>query len=153
MDEKWPYATRWAAHVMCSSSLCHGSLRGEDQGYLLGVGAPSRPVCSAQVWVNYQNYNLGATPKVRALMEFSGNQLRAARALLGLDQETLAKHIGVSDNTIRNMEACGAHLVRGFASTRAKVHRALEALGIEFTNGNEPGVKLRVRAKGKSKCP
>jgi transcriptional regulator with XRE-family HTH domain len=84
-------------------------------------------------------------------MEFSGNQLRAARALLGLDQETLAKQIGVSDNTIRNIEARGAHLVGGFASTRAKVHRALEALGIEFTNGNEPGVKLRVRAKGKPK--
>jgi transcriptional regulator with XRE-family HTH domain len=86
-------------------------------------------------------------------MEFSGNQLRAARALLGLDQETLAKQIGVSDNTIRNMEACGAQLVRGFASTRAKVHRALEVLGIEFTNGNEPGVKLSVRAKGKPKRP
>jgi transcriptional regulator with XRE-family HTH domain len=86
-------------------------------------------------------------------MEFSGNQLRAARALLGLDQETLAKQIGVSDNTIRNMEACGAHFVRGFASTRAKVHRALGALGIEFTNGNEPGVKLSVRAKGKPKRP
>jgi transcriptional regulator with XRE-family HTH domain len=86
-------------------------------------------------------------------MEFSGNQLRAARALLGVDQETLAKQIGVSDNTIRNMEACGTHLVRGFASTRAKVHRGLEALGIKFTNGNEPGVKLSVRAKGKPKRP
>jgi transcriptional regulator with XRE-family HTH domain len=82
-------------------------------------------------------------------MEFSGNQLRAARALLGMDQETLAKRIGVSDNTIRNMEASGAEPVGGFASTRAKVHLGLEALGVEFTNGNEPGVKLRVRAKGK----
>jgi transcriptional regulator with XRE-family HTH domain len=82
-------------------------------------------------------------------MEFSGNQLRAARALLGMDQETLAKRIGVSDNTIRNMEACGAESVGGFASTRAKVHRGLEALGVELTNGNEPGVKLRVRTQGK----
>jgi len=86
-------------------------------------------------------------------MEFSGNQLRAARALLGMDQETLAKRIGVSDNTIRNMEASGAEPVGGFASTRAKVHKGLEALGVEFTNGNEPGVKLRVRAKGKHPKP
>jgi len=28
---------------MCSSSLCHGSLPGEDQGYLLGVGARRGP--------------------------------------------------------------------------------------------------------------
>ncbi len=80
-------------------------------------------------------------------MQFSGNQLRAARALLGMDQETLAKRIGVSDNTIRNMEAAGAELVGGFASTREKVHQGLEALGVEFTNGSEPGVKLRARRK------
>ncbi len=84
-------------------------------------------------------------------MEFSGNQLRAARALLGMDQEMLAKRIGVSDNTIRNMEASGAEPVGGFASTRAKVHKGLEALGVEFTNGNEPGVKLRVRAKASTR--
>jgi transcriptional regulator with XRE-family HTH domain len=76
-------------------------------------------------------------------MIFSGNQLRAARALLGLDQETLAEKVGVSDNTIRNMEACGAEPVGGFASTRDKVRKALEGLGIEFLNGGEPGVRLR----------
>jgi len=76
-------------------------------------------------------------------MIFSGNQLRAARALLGLDQEALAEKVGVSDNTIRNMEACGAEPVGGFASTRDKVRQALEGLGIEFLNGGEPGVRLR----------
>ena len=76
-------------------------------------------------------------------MIFSGNQLRAARALLGLDQEVLAEKVGVSDNTIRNMEACGAEPVGGFASTRDKVRAALEGLGIEFLNGGEPGVRLR----------
>jgi transcriptional regulator with XRE-family HTH domain len=76
-------------------------------------------------------------------MNFSGNQLRAARALLGLDQEALAEKVGVSDNTIRNMEACGAEPVGGFASTRDKVREALQALGIEFLDGGEPGVRLR----------
>jgi transcriptional regulator with XRE-family HTH domain len=76
-------------------------------------------------------------------MIFSGNQLRAARALLGLDQEALAEKVGVSDNTIRNMEACGAEPVGGFASTREKVREGLQRLGIEFSNGESPGVQLR----------
>jgi transcriptional regulator with XRE-family HTH domain len=75
-------------------------------------------------------------------MNFSGNQLRAARALLGLDQEVLAEMAGVSDNTIRNMEACGAEPVGGFASTRNKVREALEGQGIEFLNHGQPGVRL-----------
>jgi transcriptional regulator with XRE-family HTH domain len=76
-------------------------------------------------------------------MNFSGNQLRAARALLGLDQEALAEKVGVSDNTIRNMEACGSEPVRGFTSTREKVREALERQGIEFFDGDAPGVRLR----------
>src|SRR5467141_3222113 len=76
-------------------------------------------------------------------MNFSGNQLRAARALLGLDQEALAEKVGVSDNTIRNMEARSAEPVGGFASTRDKVRDALEAMGIEFLNDGSPGVRLR----------
>ena len=76
-------------------------------------------------------------------MNFSGNQLRAARALLGLDQEALAEKVGVSDNTIRNMEAWGSEPVGGFASTREKVREALEQQGIEFFNGDAPGVQLR----------
>src|SRR5215813_7292774 len=84
-------------------------------------------------------------------MDFTGNQLRAARALLGIDQETLAEKVGVSDNTIRNMEGRGGALVGGFVSTRDKVHKALEALGIRFTNGDAPGVLwLRKGAAGKS---
>jgi transcriptional regulator with XRE-family HTH domain len=76
-------------------------------------------------------------------MNFTGNQLRAARALLELDQEALAEKVGVSDNTIRNMEARGAEPVSGFATTRNKVREALEAMGIEFLNGDMPGVQLR----------
>lgn len=87
-------------------------------------------------------------------MELTGNHLKAARALAGLDQETLADLAGVSVNTIRNMEAVGNDAIGGRQSSRDKVQAALEGLGIEFMNGGEPGVRLRgrhgVRAKGKS---
>jgi transcriptional regulator with XRE-family HTH domain len=86
-------------------------------------------------------------------MIFSGNQLRAARALLELDQEALAQKVGVSDNTIRNMEAYGAEPVRGFASTREKVREGLERLGIEFSNGESPGVRLRKGTPSKPSVP
>jgi hypothetical protein len=79
-------------------------------------------------------------------MEITGNHIKAARALADLDQEALAKLSGVSVNTIRNMEACGRQPVGGFESTRRKVQSALEATGIEFYNGGEPGVRMR---KGK----
>ena len=74
------------------------------------------------------------------MADFSGNQLRAARALLGLDQDAFAESLGVSINTVRTMEARGSEPVGGFASTRAKVREALEAMGIEFMNHGSPGV-------------
>jgi transcriptional regulator with XRE-family HTH domain len=76
-------------------------------------------------------------------MDLTGNHLKAARALAELDQETLAKMAGVSVNTIRNMEAAGRGQIGGWASTRDKVQACLEASGIEFTNGSQPGVRLR----------
>ena len=75
-------------------------------------------------------------------MELTGNHLKAARALVGVDQERLSELSGVSINTVRNMEACGDKPIGGYASTRDKVQRALAAFGIEFTNGAAPGVRM-----------
>jgi hypothetical protein len=75
-------------------------------------------------------------------MILTGNHLKAARALAELDQERLSELSDVSINTIRNMEACGADAIGGYESTRQKVQSALEALGIEFMNGGQPGVRL-----------
>jgi transcriptional regulator with XRE-family HTH domain len=86
-------------------------------------------------------------------MELTGNHLRAARAIAGLDQAALADLSGVSINTIRNMEAAGASLVGGRASTRDQVQAALEKLGVEFTNGGEPGVRLRKGRKSRKDAP
>src|SRR6266404_2035518 len=84
-------------------------------------------------------------------MDFSGNQLRAARVLLGLDQIVFAEAVGVSVNTLRTMEAYGAEPVGGFASTRNKVRDALKVMGIKFVNGDAPGV-IWLRKGGNAKA-
>lgn len=76
-------------------------------------------------------------------------QLRAARALLGIDQRTLADLSGVSLPTIQRMEASDGY-VRGVIDTLTKVVAALEFAGIELINehtvssGSGRGVRLRV---------
>ena len=70
------------------------------------------------------------------------SQLRAARALLGWSQERLAEASAVSIPTIKRLEP-GEGLVQTRVDTLDKLRRALEAAGVEFTNGGEPGVKLR----------
>jgi len=73
----------------------------------------------------------------------TGNQLRAARALIGQDQTVTAELAGVDVNTIRSMEASNAGPLKGRFETVAKVQAALEKAGIEFLNSDAPGVRLR----------
>jgi hypothetical protein len=86
---------------------------------------------------------MGTITKRSAGMNFSGNQLRAARALLGLDQDAFAELVGVSINTVRLMEGRGADPVGGYASTRERVCESLMREGVELLNDGEPGVRLR----------
>ena len=58
-------------------------------------------------------------------------QLRAARALLGIDQKTLAALAGVSLPTVQRMEASDGN-VRGIIDTLIKVADALDKAGIEL---------------------
>ena len=58
-------------------------------------------------------------------------QLRAARALLGIDQKTLAGMAGVSVPTIQRMEASQGN-VRGVVDSLSKVVEALNAAGVEL---------------------
>jgi transcriptional regulator with XRE-family HTH domain len=75
-------------------------------------------------------------------------QLRAARALLGFDQRTLAERAGVSLPTIQRMEASDGY-VRGVVETLSRVVAALEREGIELIGENSVspgggrGVRLR----------
>jgi transcriptional regulator with XRE-family HTH domain len=74
----------------------------------------------------------------------TGNQLKAARALAGVDQQQVADSAGVNVNTIRNMEARGTGPITSSAVTIRNVQIALEALGIEFLNHARPGVRLSI---------
>ncbi len=67
-------------------------------------------------------------------------QLRAARGLLNWTVRDLAEKSGIHRNTVTNFET-GKYA--GDADTVAAMRRALEAAGVEFTNGKRPGVRLR----------
>jgi transcriptional regulator with XRE-family HTH domain len=60
-------------------------------------------------------------------------QLRAARALLGMDQRALAEASGLSLPTIQRMEASEG-VVRGNVDSLMKLIAALDAAGIELIN-------------------
>lgn len=80
-------------------------------------------------------------------------QLRAARALLGLDQKQLAELAGVSLPTIQRMEASQG-TVRGVVDSLTKVVEALDRAGLELIGDNAKslgggrGVRLKATAGG-----
>lgn len=61
----------------------------------------------------------------------TGAQMRAARALLGIDQKALAELAGISVPTIQRMEASQGN-VRGVVESLTRVVEALNAAGIEL---------------------
>jgi predicted transcriptional regulator len=75
-------------------------------------------------------------------------QIRAARALLGMDQRRLAEAAGLSLPTIQRMEG-SAGQVRGNVESLVKVVEALERAGIELigegasSKSGGRGVRLR----------
>jgi len=76
--------------------------------------------------------------------------MRAARALLGIDQRQLAELAGVSVPTIQRMEA-SVDVVRGNVDTLMRLLAALESAGIEVINegavSSDGGRGVRLRAK------
>jgi transcriptional regulator with XRE-family HTH domain len=62
-------------------------------------------------------------------------QMRAARALLGIDQRQLAELSGVSLPTIQRMEASEG-TVRGVIDTLTKIVEAFDTAGIELIGDN-----------------
>lgn len=65
----------------------------------------------------------------------TAGQMRAARALLGLDQRALAELSGLSLPTIQRMEASDG-LIRGNVDSLMKLTAALAAAGIELIGDN-----------------
>jgi transcriptional regulator with XRE-family HTH domain len=75
-------------------------------------------------------------------------QMRAARALAGVDQRELAKKSGLSVPTIQRMEASD-DVIRGNVDSLMKLIAAIEAFGIELIGEGVPspnggrGVRLK----------
>jgi transcriptional regulator with XRE-family HTH domain len=77
-------------------------------------------------------------------------QLRAARALLGIDQRRLADEAGLSVPTIQRMEASDG-VIRGNVDSLTKLIAALDALGVELigegaaSSAGGRGIRFRPR--------
>jgi transcriptional regulator with XRE-family HTH domain len=75
-------------------------------------------------------------------------QLKASRALLGIDQRQLAELSGLSVPTIQRMESSGG-VIRGNVDSLMKLISALDAQGIELiaegitSSGGGRGVRLK----------
>jgi transcriptional regulator with XRE-family HTH domain len=69
-------------------------------------------------------------------------QIRAARALVGLSHAEVAAMTGKTTKTIRRAETDVSDVA---AETIAAIRAALEAAGVDFIaeNGGGPGVRLR----------
>ena len=80
----------------------------------------------------------------------TASQIRAARALLGMDQRALAEAAGLSLPTIQRMEASDG-VIRGNVESLMKLIAALERLGIELINegavSEDGGRGLRLKKK------
>lgn len=78
-------------------------------------------------------------------------QLRASRALLGIDQRRLAELSGLSVPTIQRMEA-STGVIRGNVDSLMKLVAALDAAGIELigegtaSTGSGRGIRLKAPA-------
>lgn len=80
----------------------------------------------------------------------SAGQLRAARALLGIDQRGLAELSGLSLPTIQRMETSEG-TIRGNVDSLVKLVTALDGAGIELiaenatSSGGGRGVRLKAK--------
>lgn len=79
----------------------------------------------------------------------TAGQLRAARAMLGMEQKRLAELSGLSVQTIQRMEASEG-VVRGQVDSLMKLIAALEAAGIELigegASSTAGGRGIRIKA-------
>jgi transcriptional regulator with XRE-family HTH domain len=88
----------------------------------------------------------------------TANQLRAARALLSIDQRQMAELADLSVPTIQRMEASGG-VIRANVDSLMKLVSALESAGIELINPGAAsatggrGVRLREHVTNPKRAP
>jgi transcriptional regulator with XRE-family HTH domain len=80
----------------------------------------------------------------------TGGQIRAARALLRWSAQDLADRSRLGVATIRRAEALEGAVEMTPANAEL-VTRTLESAGIDFTNGDAPGVRLKAKRRGQAK--
>jgi transcriptional regulator with XRE-family HTH domain len=73
-------------------------------------------------------------------LSITAGQLRAARGLIGWSQEELARKAKIGRATIADFES-GKRMP--YQGTLHDLRGALEAAGVEFTNGGQPGVRMK----------
>jgi transcriptional regulator with XRE-family HTH domain len=78
------------------------------------------------------------------------SQCRAARGILNWTQDEMASAARLSVVTVRNFENEKSTPQRASLDV---IQRALEAAGVEFTNGEQPGVRLAKAAAARSAEP
>jgi transcriptional regulator with XRE-family HTH domain len=77
-------------------------------------------------------------------MPITPAQCRAARGLVEMDQAVLAEGAMVSRNVIIDFEKDRRVPNR---NNLAAIQRVLEEAGVEFTNGDAPGVRLKKKKR------
>lgn len=84
----------------------------------------------------------------------TGGQMKAARALLGIDQKQLAELAGLSAPTIQRMEASEG-TVRGVVESLTRVVEALSRAGVDLIGEGaaSPGGGRGVRLKEPASTP
>lgn len=73
-------------------------------------------------------------------------QIKAARSLLGWEQNELAVQSGLAISTIRRLEGLRDAPIAAQFETVEKIRCAFERAGIEFLGNPNPGVRLRTVA-------
>jgi DNA-binding XRE family transcriptional regulator len=77
-------------------------------------------------------------------MSITPAQCRAARGMVEMDQATLAEGAMVNRSVIIDFEK-GRRVPN--RNNLAAIQRVLEEAGVEFTNGDAPGVRLRKKKR------
>ena len=79
-----------------------------------------------------------------SILKVSIRQIKAARAMLDWSQADLAERSGVSEPTIKRLEASTGEL-GGRVDTVQKITESLEAAGVIFIDENGEGAGVRLR--------
>jgi hypothetical protein len=65
--------------------------------------------------------------------------------MLRMEQSELAEKAQISVETVKRLEAQDGPILTGRAATLDAIERALTKAGVEFTNGDAPSVRMKLK--------